>query len=144
MKNTMLGLLAVMSAAFVTGCGNSDSNWYPIDGGRVNLSRTTRVTTEMSITILWKETKDMQNLGKERQREFEGPITEENIEAIKKCIREHEKDITGYRGCEASMNLDLFKIRLPCLKEGECQSARDLERMVDAWLIAVEDLFSRL
>ena len=143
MKNAMIGLLAAMSAAFVTGCGNSDSNWYPIDGGRINLSRTEQITTKMEITICWKETKDIQNLGKERQQGFEGPITAETIGAIKKCIREHEKDITRYKECTALLSLDHFTIRLPVLGDGEFKSARDLERMVDSWLVIVEDLFSR-
>lgn len=144
MKNAVLCLLVITSSALITGCGRSDANWYPFDRGRINLSKISRVVTEMSITIVWKETKDMQHLGEERQQKFEGPITEESINSIKKCIHEHEKDITGYRECAASLKLDLFEIRLPTLTKGEFQSARDLELMVCNWLIAAEDLFSRL
>ncbi len=141
--NKLLRLACYSAIALIAvGCGRSSSNWYAFDGGMVNLSKVTNVSTSMKITIIWIETKDLQNLGKKQSQEFEGPINKKNISDIKKCIREHSKTIQGYSDCLASLNLDSFTIRLPCVEKFD--SSQDLERMIDAWLAAASDLFDRL
>ncbi len=142
MKN-MLSLLCVASTAFIIGCGRSDANWYPIDGGMVNLSRANFVHAWMKITIHWRETKDMQNLGEENKKEFDCPITEANVANLKKFIREHGKSITRYSDCTATLKIDQHKILLPAI-EGTFNGPSDLEHMIDEWLISAEALFARL
>ena len=126
----------------VVGCGRSDSNWYAFDGGKINLSRITRVGSDMKITIVWEEKKDIQNLGKEQFQRFYGSITKENIDAIKNCIRAHGKEITGFRDCSAELEFDNHSIRLP-IHKGEFKT-EDLYVMVDSWLKITEDVLDRL
>lgn len=126
MKKTSIIMAIATVMLFVTGCGES-SNWYPIEGGYINLKQAHRITTGIQLNNSFKRT-----------------ITENNINEIKKKFKEKlgKNEKSDWFSYEAFINIDGFKITL-AKGEGEI-TVENFEDMLDSWLDAVEDLEDRL
>ena len=111
---------------FITGCGES-SNWYPIEGGYINLKQAHRITTEIKLA-----------------NHFRRTITENNINEIKKIFKEKlgKNEKSDWFSYEAFIDIDGFKITL-AKGSGEI-TLENFEDMLDSCLDAVEDLEDRL
>lgn len=111
---------------FVTGCGESSesSNWYPIEGGFINLKQAHRITTGIQLG------------------DSKGTITENNINEIKKLYKKmlERNEIHMFSYYEAFIDIDGFKITL-AKGFGKIENFED---MFDSWLDAVKDLEDRL
>ena len=111
------------------GCSKKPNGWYPIDGGYINLKNVKTITTHAELMIVGE---------KHRADPINGSITRANIEKAKDEIREKYKiGIENIRAL-AYIEFDGFKVRLDSLPEFE--SYKDIIKLLDSWLDAVEEL----
>lgn len=111
------------------GCSKKPNGWYPIDGGYINLKNVKTITTHAELMIVGE---------KHRSDPINGSITRANIEKAKDEIREKYKmGIENIRAL-AYIEFDGFKVRLDSLPEFE--SYKDIIKLLDSWLDAVEEL----
>ena len=130
MKNLMF--VACVITLILTGsmgCSKKPNGWYPIDGGYINLKNVKTITTHAELVVFGEEDPSVV---------IKGSITRDKIEKAKDVIREkHKKDIESIRAA-AYIEFDEFKVRLDSLPEFE--SYKDIIKLLDSWLDAVEEL----
>ena len=133
MKKFSIAMAIATVILFITGCEES-SNWYPIEGGFINLKQAQNITTEATLEVMYDDYDNRVAMSKKA-------ITEDNINEAIKELKKSSKTIKIMQ-CKAFIEIDGFKIELAKL-EGEL-TLDNIENMLESWLDAVEDLEDRL
>lgn len=139
----------------LTGCGAVESNWYPIQGGYINLRQVTNIETKFSMTLKTSEKDEDGNeliVRTELIAEDE-LITSDKIKKAKKRIREVTKEfcVAGDKKKPALNSISYSAAIVFSYAGGGTHTVKlqpledwsdneDLYRLLDAWLSAVKEL----
>lgn len=157
MKNRFLMRASVVLVTLCVGCGVIESNWYPVEGGYINLRQVTRITTRFSMSLRAVENDEVK---KEEIIAEEDLITSETITKAKNRIRELMSGNRAENISKESPRLEFNRVSYQAAiifdyaGGGSCtvnlrelenwSSSADLLGLLDGWQASVDELKGRL
>ena len=141
------GIFCWLLPFVLVGCGAVESNWYPVQGGYINLRQVAHIDTKFSMTlkVVEKEGDEDERLVRSEVIADDELITAEKIDAAKRKIRELSSKGDAFN--RISYNAAIIfaysgggthTVKLQEL--ADWSSNDDLFDLLDAWLSAIKDL----